>query len=221
MSLPRVLEPEVMDSPEEAADYDAMDHREVNRNFVADLLAQQAHGESVLDLGTGTAQIPIELCIRDQSCRVMAVDAATHMLELARYNIEAASLIDRIQLCHADAKSLPFDNGFFAVVMSNSIVHHVPQPAAVVAEAIRVTATGGLLFFRDLMRPSSEQEVQEIVQRYAGHENRHQRQMFDDSLRAALTVDEMRRLVEQMGFPADSVTATSDRHWTWTARKPK
>ena len=31
--LSRVLEPEVMDSPEEASDYDAMDHAEVNRLF--------------------------------------------------------------------------------------------------------------------------------------------------------------------------------------------
>jgi hypothetical protein len=36
--LPRVLEPEVMDSAEEAKDYDSMDHAQVNRAFVADLL---------------------------------------------------------------------------------------------------------------------------------------------------------------------------------------
>ena len=35
---PRVLEPEVMDTPEEARDYDAMDHAAVNRVFVADFL---------------------------------------------------------------------------------------------------------------------------------------------------------------------------------------
>ena len=40
-SLARVLEPEVMDSTDEARDYDAMDHGEVNRRFVDDLLAAQ------------------------------------------------------------------------------------------------------------------------------------------------------------------------------------
>ena len=40
--LPRVLEPEVMDKPEEAREYDAMDHSAVNLRFVADFLA--AHG---------------------------------------------------------------------------------------------------------------------------------------------------------------------------------
>ena len=39
MPLDRILEPEVMDSAEEARDYDAMDHSEVNRRFVDDLLA--------------------------------------------------------------------------------------------------------------------------------------------------------------------------------------
>ena len=39
MSLKRVLEPEVMDTIEEARDYDQMDHSAVNQLFVADMLA--------------------------------------------------------------------------------------------------------------------------------------------------------------------------------------
>src|SRR4051794_3451060 len=71
MALTRVLEPEVMDSPDEARDYDAMDHSDVNRLFVGDfltaaqrLLGQRSEREmpaEILDLGTGTAQIPVEL----------------------------------------------------------------------------------------------------------------------------------------------------------------
>src|SRR6187549_1023893 len=67
--LTRVLEPEAMDTADEAADYDSMDHSEVNRRFVADFLAALVDADfagrttacRVLDLGTGTAQIPIEL----------------------------------------------------------------------------------------------------------------------------------------------------------------
>ncbi|MEZ6069552.1 MAG: hypothetical protein R3C10_04605 [Pirellulales bacterium] len=65
--LDRVLEPEVMDTAAEALAYDRMDHTAVNMAFVDDLIA--AAGEAndltnVLDLGTGTALIPIELCRR-------------------------------------------------------------------------------------------------------------------------------------------------------------
>ena len=55
--LPRVLEPEVMDSAEEAHDYDAMDHGTVNRLFVEDFLAGWDGSNPILDVGTGTAQL--------------------------------------------------------------------------------------------------------------------------------------------------------------------
>lgn len=220
MALDRVLEPEVMDTADEARDYDAMDHSQVNRRFVADLLAVGSVDGDVLDLGTGTALIPIELCRQHEECRVMATDAAVSMLELARYNLEVRSLTGRIQLALVDAKRLPYGDGQFGVVMSNSIVHHIPEPLVVLREAVRVTAPGGRLFFRDLFRPDSLDRLQELVTQYAGNESEHGRAMFGASLHAALTVDEVRQLVATLGFSPETVQATSDRHWTWSARKP-
>lgn len=227
MSLPRVLEVEYMDTVEEAAAYDAMDHSHVNRLFVADLLAAlggrsadpDAAMLDVLDLGAGTARIPIELCQQHADARVLAVDAAVHMLELARYNVEIAGLIERVQLLQADAKRLPFRDGLFHVVISNSILHHIPEPLLVVREAARVTAPGGLLFFRDLLRPASAEQLRDLVEQYAGAEAPAARQMFADSLHAALSLSEIRELVATLGFAPESVQATSDRHWTWSARR--
>ena len=219
MPLSRVLEPEVMDSLDEALDYDAMDHSEVNRRFVADLLAEGEIVGDVLDLGAGTARIPIELCQACATCRVVAIDLATHMLDVARNNIEFARLTDRIRLNRADAKQLPYDDGQFAAVISNSIIHHVPEPVQVFREAMRATAPGGRLFFRDLLRPASEEQVISLVQSYAGQENEHSRQMFEASLRAALSLEEASSLVTALGFDPQSVQVTSDRHWTWSARR--
>lgn len=219
MTLPRVLEPEVMDSWQEATDYDAMDHAEANRNFVTDLLATGTVAGFVLDLGTATAQIPVELCRRCDDCCVMASDLATNMLDVARYNIEIASLITRIQLDHADARQTAYPDSRFDVVMCNGMLHHLAEPRLVLAEALRVTAPGGRIFFRDLLRPETEEQLRHLVQTYAGAENEHQRQMFENSLRAALTLDEIRGLVVQMGFAPETVQATSDRHWTWQVRK--
>jgi ubiquinone/menaquinone biosynthesis C-methylase UbiE len=216
--LPRILEPEVMDSAEEARDYNAMDHAQVNRVFVADLLAVwQPHGQ-VLDVGTGTAQIPIELCRQSSDVTVVAVDAAAHMLEVGRANVRAAEFAQRIQLQCCDAKRLPFTDGSFRAVMSNSIVHHIPDPSAVLAEIRRVTAPEGIIFVRDLMRPVDEPTVTHLVATYAGAANAHQQKMFDDSLRAALTLQEIRSLVQQLGLDPATVWPTSDRHWTWCGR---
>jgi SAM-dependent methyltransferase len=243
MPIKRVLEPEVMDSAEEAADYDAMDHGEVNRRFVEDLLRAmnrdrrsevggQKDVESptsdfrpltslldVLDLGTGTALIPIELCKAFADCRVMAADAAVSMLEVARYNVEVNGLTNRIELAQVDAKRLPFGDAMFDVVMSNSIVHHIPEPIHVLREAVRVVKPEGLLFFRDLLRPETEEQLQQLVGTYTPGANEHQQRMFAESLHAALSLDEIRGLVGSIGFAPDSVQQTSDRHWTWSGNR--
>ncbi|MEX0793604.1 MAG: class I SAM-dependent methyltransferase [Pirellulaceae bacterium] len=230
--LTRQLEPELMDSQDEAMDYDAMDHRQVNDRFVSDLCEfmdwkpdPDFNGESwldVLDMGTGTAQIPIRLCQHLPQARVMAAEQAIAMLEIAKININIDSMLDRVQLLRSDCKRMEeLEDEMFRVVMSNSLIHHLPNPAPAIAEAVRVTEPGGTLFFRDLMRPESEEQVLGLVQAYAGNEGEPAQKMFADSLRAALTLDEVRELVGTHGFAPETVSQSSDRHWTWAAQKPE
>ena len=148
----------------------------------------------------------------------MAIDMAIHMLELARYNVEAAGLIEQITLAKVDAKAMPYSDGMFDAVVSNSIVHHIPEPVECLKEMVRVTRQdSGIIFVRDLLRPDDDETVRHLVETYAGNENAHSQQMFDDSLRAALSLEEIRELVSHFGFDPHSVQATSDRHWTWAA----
>ena len=219
MSLQRVLEAEVMDTPQAAMEYDSMDHSEANRSFAADLLAAGGRGD-LLDLGTGTAQIPVELIRQGFEGRIMAADQSISMLEMARLNIEIASVIDRVQLAQADAKDLLFADAYFDCVACNGTLHHFADPLPVLRGSLRVLRPGGLLFFRDLLRPDTEEALQELVQTYAGTANDTQRKMFEDSLRAAFTLDEIRAFVLQLGYEAETIQATSDRHWTWSVRKP-
>jgi ubiquinone/menaquinone biosynthesis C-methylase UbiE len=217
--LPRVLEPEVMDSIEEAHDYDAMDHSQVNAVFVTDFLAAWDGRGLVLDVGTGTAQIPLELCRQVATVRVVGIDLAEHMLIVGRHNAARAGLQDRMRLERCDAKAMPFPDASFAAVISNSIVHHIAEPARVLGEMVRVAVPGGTLFVRDLLRPDDDAMVRRLVAAYASDANAHQRQMFDDSLRAALTLAEIRGLVAGLGYDPARVRQTTDRHWTWQTRK--
>jgi ubiquinone/menaquinone biosynthesis C-methylase UbiE len=217
--IPRTLEHEVMDSPEEASDYDAMDHSTVNRVFAADFLAVWDGQNPILDVGTGTAQIPIELCRHSPTARMTGIDLAEHMLRVGRQNVERAGLAGRVHLQACDAKHTPFADGQFAAVMSNSIVHHIPEPFDVLTEMVRIVRSGGLLFIRDLLRPIDEATLIQLVAAYAGDANAHQQQMFRESLCAALTLAEIHGLVTQLGFDSTAVKQTTDRHWTWTARR--
>jgi ubiquinone/menaquinone biosynthesis C-methylase UbiE len=227
--LKRVLEPEVMDTAEEARDYDVMDHGAVNARFCEDLLALGSVGPAVLDVGTGTALIPIELCGRADAVHVVAIDLAEHMLALAKQNVARAGLQDRVMLERVDAKRMPYAAGSFGTIVSNSIIHHIPEPRDVLAEIHRVTASGGRVFIRDLARPSSDAEVDRLVALYGGEPPadakqqatfEHQRELFRASLKAALTVEEIAALARETGMAADAVRRTSDRHWTLAYRKP-
>lgn len=224
--LERRLEPEVMDTSEDARDYDTMDHSTVNRVFVDDFLAfahangfdsrlaDQRQPLRLLDVGTGTALIPIELCRRNVACQIIAIDLAAEMLKLADFNIAKSGFATSIQSERIDAKQMPYAAGAFDAVISNSIVHHIPEPDTVFAEMARVLRLGGLLFVRDLLRPKSHSDVDQFVTTYAGRENAHSQQLFRDSLHAALTLDEVREIAVTHGIPATSVAQTSDRHWT-------
>jgi ubiquinone/menaquinone biosynthesis C-methylase UbiE len=220
--LSRVLEPEAMDTPEDARDYDAMDHAEVNARFVADFLGAHGpcRGGTVLDVGTGTARIPIALCRADANARVLAIDLAGHMLDLAQRNVSEAGLAARIALQRIDAKALPFAPGSFEAVVSNTIVHHIPDPGPVLAALVRQVAPGGTLFVRDLARPDQLVELEQLVALYAANESPSARALFTASLHAALTLAEVRSMFAPLGLPADTVTMTSDRHWTCVWRRP-
>ena len=213
MTLQRKLEPEVMDTVEDATQYNDMDHSKVNQQFVDELLAFLGTNESlaarladdegelidVLDVGTGTALIPTTLCDQHSAFRVMAVDMALSMLDLATYNVQASSSYDRIQLDKVDAKDLGYEDDMFDIVMSNSIIHHIHSPDLCVAEMLRVLKPGGAIFIRDLMRPEDMATLESLVQTYAGEETEYSQQLFHQSLHAALTLDEIRRLIITAG----------------------
>ena len=234
--LERTLEPEVMDSEEDAVEYNRMDHSAVNETFVDEFLQFLGrHGKrlrlaedpsfedlddidvigGLLDVGTGTALIPIELCQRNPEVRVLAIDLAVSMLDIAIHNVDAAGFRNQIQLAHIDAKDSDFEDEMFDAVISNSIIHHIPEPASVVSEMLRTTREGGMIFVRDLMRPESSGEVDSLVETYAGQESDYSRRLFGESLHASLSLEEMRQLVASFDIDAATVTATSDRHWTW------
>lgn len=211
--LARVLEPEVMDTEEEAVAYDHMDHSEVNALLVSRFLELGASGR-VLDLGTGPAHIPIELARRNGNVEIEALDAATEMLVVARKNVAREGFSHRIRLVLGDAKRLPYPDRSFDAVLSNSIVHHLPDPAPFFAEIARVARPEAAILLRDLRRPWDGSELERIVAERAADADPRQRALFRDSLHAAFSVSEIEGMLRKAGLPDLRVYANSDRHWT-------
>ena len=217
MPIPRVLEPEVMEGAAEAGEYDEMDFSATDRLFAERAAEMASRGvDAVVDLGSGNAKIPLAMCpLLSPAVRVCAVEMSAEMLAAAARNRARAGVsAARLRLVAGDAKRLPFADTSVGMVTSNSLIHHIPDPRAVFREIARVARHGGPILIRDLVRPESEAVLQHLLETHAAQWSPLQRKLFEDSLRAALTVNEARRMLAECGLAGLSVTRITDRHWS-------
>jgi ubiquinone/menaquinone biosynthesis C-methylase UbiE len=198
----RRLEPEVMDEAGEADAYMGaatqthlarLDAAWVER-VVAFGLRGPAH---VLDVGTGGGQIPARIARRRPEWRIWAVDRAGSMLAAGGVGIEAARRqatvgIEpfRLALARAEARALPFCDGAFDLVISNSLLHHIGDPTPVLDEIARVAGPAGRVLLRDLRRPPRAL-FRGWVMWHGRNYGAAMRRLYEDSVAAAFTPEEL------------------------------
>jgi len=218
--MQRVPEPELMDDPAQAEAYARADFSEPHNRFVE--LFRQRCGASlnatVLDLGCGPGDICRRFARAFGDCRIHAVDASAPMLELGRRACRAEQLHDRIAFFQArlpDAR-LPRQN--YTVILSNSLLHHLPKSDTLWNSIRRFGHEGTLVFVMDLLRPESKLEVNRLVDLYAGSEPDILRQDFRNSLCAAYTPDEILAQLKSHKLEHLKLEVVSDRHFIVSGR---
>lgn len=216
--MKRTLEPEVMDTIQEANEYAAMDHSVPNAAFVERLVELGAAGK-MLDIGTGPGHMPLLVCAKIEDAHITGIDLAETMLVHARGELAKSAFADRVAFELADAKKLKFEADSFDVVFSNTILHHIPQPASLLREARRVLKPGGVLLIRDLVRPDTDEAARALVDLHAPDASVRQRGLFLASLHAALTIEEMHKTASLSGFDDADVVIDSDRHMSLQMKK--
>lgn len=136
-----------------AKGFDAADflHREIRDRLFDRLRMVDINPEWILDLGAGTCSGVPNLARKFQASSVVALDFAAPMLAAGAHKI--AGNPAATALC-AQAASLPFRNQSIDLIFSNLMLHHCPDPGAVLSEARRVIRFPGLLTFTMLGQES-------------------------------------------------------------------
>jgi SAM-dependent methyltransferase len=101
----------------------------------------------------------------------------------------------------------------FALVLSNSLLHHLPDPQLLWRALRRWAAPGASAFVMDLLRPPSVEAARALVERHAAGEPDVLRRDFFHSLCAAWRVDEVREQLGRAGIGTLACEPASDRHW--------
>lgn len=219
--MERLPEPELMDDPVQARAYAQADFSEPHEAFVRHFQGRfPGHAPvRVLDLGCGPADVTARFARAYPQAKVLGVDGAETMIALGREALARAGLAQRVSLLAARLPGAALPAHGFDTVISNSLLHHLPDPA-VLWEAVRAHAVpGAAVFVMDLARPASREQAQALVDRYAGAEPEVLRRDFHNSLLAAFTAEEIRVQLARAGL-AFAVERLSDRHVAVYGRAP-
>jgi len=212
--MPRVPEPEVMDDPAQALAYARADFADVNQGFAGGLLARYpdlATGR-VVDLGCGPGDIPIRLARLAPGLAVIGIDASLPMLRLGCAAVRAAGAGDRVRLVCARLPHVPLADGRAEAIVSNSLLHHLPDPMLLWTSLPRLGRPGAAVHVMDLFRPDSVEQARRIVQSAAGAADPLLEQDFFNSLLAAYTPAEVTGQLARAGLSHLACAVVSERH---------
>ena len=121
--------------------YDSMHEGELEHEVALRLITGfvfSLRARTVLDVGTGTGRGVAFLSRSISEVKVFGVDFS---YELLREGLSAGKL-NCGTVCVTDATALPFPDGAFDLCIETGILHHVPNPARIIDEMLRVCRVG-------------------------------------------------------------------------------
>ena len=130
--------------------------------FVRKVLRRGIKSGRVLDMGTGSGLLAIELArAKDCNFDIIALDISENMIEKARENARLYGVAKKIKFMAGTAAALPFSDNSFDLFISYASLHHWFQPVSVLDEAASVANTIGHAMFR----PAALNEAKSFTRR--------------------------------------------------------
>jgi ubiquinone/menaquinone biosynthesis C-methylase UbiE len=163
-------------------------------------------GDAVLEIAVGTGVAFREILRRNPNGRNAGIDLTEAMLRRARAKAERCGV--SFELVQGDARSLPFADAAFDVVMNNNMLGIVPDAIIpdILSEAFRVLRPGGRLVVVTMKRP--RRKVPEAVYQVGAVWLGGWRDIdVEPSVRAVGFTDVRTSTVVQLGIPSEVLVA--------------
>jgi len=212
----RIPEEELMTGNDQARAYASADFEEPHSAVIRLFQETFGHtlpGSDVLDLGCGPGDITFRFARAYPACTIHGVDGSEAMLAEARQALSRSpELAGRVLFMQGMLPDIELPLPQYDVVISNSLLHHLPDPA-VLWETIKCCAApGAAVFIVDLRRPATIAEARRLTGLYSSREPAILQRDFYNSLRAAFEPAEIREQLNTAGLAGFDVRETSDRH---------
>jgi len=104
-----------------------------------------ADAERLVEIGCGLGKVAAEILPARPTLAYVGVDVDRARLADARAQLGGVGASDRVRLLAARGEELPVRAGAVDCVLTAMALMHVPEPAVVIAEALRVLRSGGVL----------------------------------------------------------------------------
>lgn len=214
--MKRRPEPELMDSEAQTLAYAEADFNEANSLFAAKFQENfpglPASGQ-MADLGCGPGDIAIRMAHELPGWNVTGIDAGENMLKRARERLGKEPVSDRVSFRLAYLPDPSLQEGAWDAVISNSLLHHLPDPQVLWNSVKALGAPGSPVQVMDLIRPETESEASRLVDLYAQGAPVILRDDFFNSLLAAYTCSEVNEQLQKAELDNLRIDTASDRHW--------
>ena len=168
------------------------------RYFVRKILSRGIRGGKVLDIGTGSGLLALQLCqARDSDFDIVAIDVSENMLKKATENAARAEGGERIKFLYSNGAALPFPDNSFDLVISYASLHHWLDPVLVINEAARVVKDTGRIIIRDNKRVYQEPFWKIVVWLGSRFMNKRHRENWPKAIMASYTIPETREILRK------------------------
>ncbi len=201
---------------EQVRAYAAADFAEPHQHFIELLQVRLAPLRTrgvALDLGCGPGDISLRFLRAFPEWHVDAVDGSPGMLAAGRVAAVAAGLDNRIEFREVVLPDSAPPRQPYDLMFSNSLLHHLADPAVLWSSLRRWAAPSTRVFVMDLMRPASRADAHALVERYAAGEPAVLRTDFYNSLLAAYRPGEIEAQLKGAGVSHLTIEVISDRHF--------